>query len=179
MNPNTNLDIMILPMDGDEASGWKPGTPTAFLDTTAMESEPIFSPDGRWLAYVSNESGRPDVYVRPFPGPGGKRKISMASGVFPVWSRTKRELFYTTGNGQIMDAAYTVDGDSFQPEKPRIWGDWRTAGIAPLRMFDLHPDGERFALTPSVRTGGAKQDHLTLVFNLFDELRRLAPETRP
>src|SRR5205814_655303 len=91
MNPNTNLDLMILRMEGNEASGWKPGTPTVFLNSPAMESEPIFSPDGRWLAYVSNESGRPDVYVQPFPGPGGKRKISTASGVYPVWSRTKQE----------------------------------------------------------------------------------------
>jgi serine/threonine-protein kinase len=177
-NPETFLDLMILPMQGDESTGWTPGTATVFLGTAASETEPIFSPDGRWLAYVSDESGRPDVYVRPFPGPGGKRKISIASGVFPTWSRTKPELFYSTGNGQIMVAAYTTEGDSFQAEKPRPWGDWRTAGFNALRMFDLHPDGERFALSPSVQTGGAKQDHLTFVFNLFDELRRIAPPTR-
>ena len=61
---------MILPMEGDEASGWKPGTPTVFLNSPFEEHEPMFSPDGQWLAYWSNESGRDEVYVRPFPGPG-------------------------------------------------------------------------------------------------------------
>ena len=60
-------DLMILPMEGDEVSGWKPGKPYAFLNTAAAESAPSFSPDGRWLAYQSNESGRIEVYVRPFP----------------------------------------------------------------------------------------------------------------
>ena len=178
LNPETGRDLMILPMQGDEASGWKPGTPTVFLKTAAAESEPTFSPDGRWLAYVSGESGRPEVYVRPFPGPGGVWLVSTLTGVYPTWSRTKRELFYSMGNGQIMVAAYAVEGDSFQAEKPRVWVDWRSAGIAANRMFDLHPDGERFAITPSVQTGGAKQDHLTFVFNLFEELRRIAPPAR-
>ena len=68
---------MILPIDGNEASGWKPGEPTVFLNSRFSESEPMFSPDGRWLAYVTNESGRDEVYVMPFPGPGGRRQISI------------------------------------------------------------------------------------------------------
>ena len=70
-------DLMILPMEGDEASGWKPGTPTVFLNSPSAEKEPNFSPDGRWLAYQSNETGRNEVYVRPFRGPardGGSRR---------------------------------------------------------------------------------------------------------
>src|SRR5262249_5231793 len=68
----TAQDLMILPMEGDEASGWRPGKPTVFSNGPFNEVEPVFSPDGRWLAYQSDESGRFEVYVRPFPGAGGK-----------------------------------------------------------------------------------------------------------
>ena len=64
----TSWDLMILPMAGDEATGWKVGTPVVFLSSPFAEKEPNFSPDGRWLAYQSNETGRNEVYVRPFPG---------------------------------------------------------------------------------------------------------------
>ncbi len=67
-----NEDIWILPMEGDEASGWKPGKPTPFLNSPFRERDAAFSPDGHWLAYASDESGRSEIYVRPFPGPGSK-----------------------------------------------------------------------------------------------------------
>ena len=136
----------------------------------------MFSPDGRWLAYASIESGRTEVYVRPFPGPGGKWQISTGGGNYPTWSRTKRELFYGTSNGQIMVAAFTVEGDSFRAEKPRLWSEGRYMTRGSSRMFDLHPDGERFALAPAAQApGGAKQDKVVFIFNFFDELRRIAP----
>ena len=81
-NPKTSSDVMILPMDGDEASGWKPGTPTVLLNSAAMERDPMFSPDGRWLAYVSDASGRSEVFVRPFPGPV-RRCRSQPAGAAP------------------------------------------------------------------------------------------------
>ena len=92
MNPPTNFDIWILPMDGDEASGWKPGKPTVFLASPFIESEAAFSHDGRWLAYESNESGRFEVYVRPFPGPGGKWQVSTDGGEYPTWSRNGKAV---------------------------------------------------------------------------------------
>jgi hypothetical protein len=76
----TSTDLMILPMDGDETSGWKPGKPTVFLNGPFGEFEPMFSPDGRWLAYTSTESGRGEVYVRPFPGPGGSPQRGCRAG---------------------------------------------------------------------------------------------------
>ena len=82
-DPKTSWDIVILPIEGDEASGWKPGKPTVFLNSPFVEVWPEFSPDGRWLAYMSNESGRYEVYVRPFPGPGGKWQISTEGGGVP------------------------------------------------------------------------------------------------
>ncbi|MDO8679358.1 MAG: hypothetical protein Q7R30_12455 [Acidobacteriota bacterium] len=172
----TSWDLMILPLEGDDASGWKPGKPSVFLNTPFAESEPMFSPDGRWLAYQSNESGRNEVYVRPFSGPGGvgKWQISIGGGFSPMWSRTKHELFYGTTNGQIMVAAFTVEADSFRAEKPQPWSDGRFVVRGLNRMFDLHPDGERFALTAQTQVG-AKQDKVVFLFNFFDELRRIAP----
>ena len=174
--PQTASDLMILPMEGDEASGWKPGKPAVFLNSPFAEREPMFSPDGRWLAYSSNETGRNEVYVRPFPGPGGKWQISTGGGILPTWSRTKRDLFYGTPNGQIMVAPFAVEADSFRAEKRRLWSDGRFVVRGINRMFDLHPDGERIALVPAAQTqNGTKQDHVTFIFNFFDELRRIAP----
>ena len=140
----------------------------------------MFSPDGRWLAYSSNESGHEEVYVRPFPGPGGKLQISNEGGSLPTWSRNKRELFYGL-NGQIMVAAFRVEGDSFRADDPRLWSEGRFQfnDRSPGRMFDLHPDGERFALAPAAQMpNGAKQDKVVFIFNFFDELRRIAPATK-
>ena len=143
----------------------------------------MFSPDGRWIAYWSDESGQAEVYVRPFPGPGGKWQISTSGGRNPTWSRARHELFYGTPDQRIMVAPYAVERDSFRAERPRLWSEGRyltrPARISTLvRNFDLHPDGERFALAPVTETQTAKQDHVTLIFNFFDELRRIAPAAR-
>jgi serine/threonine-protein kinase len=175
-NRETFDDVMILPMKGDEASGWKPGTPTAFLNSPFREREPMFSPDGRWLAYMSNETGRDEIYVRPFPGPGGKWQVSTGGGQAPVWSRMRHELFYTSPDNRLMMSPYTVDGDSFQAAKPIVWSDTRFGPRARQRSFDLHPDGDRFAIAPAPDAQSAvKQDKVVFIFNFFDELRRLAP----
>jgi serine/threonine-protein kinase len=172
--PQTGPDLLILPVEGNEASGWKPGTPTVFLGGPFYEAEPRFSPDGRWLAYDSNESGAFEIYVRPFPGPGGKWQISTGGGFDAVWSRARRELLYLAPDGRIMIAAYTAVGDAFQAEKPRVWSETPVQRRPlPWNSFDLHPDGERVAMAPVTETTGPT--HVTLIFNFFDELRRLAP----
>lgn len=178
-NAKTNVDVMILPLEGDENVGWKPGKPMVYLNGPAIEASPTFSPDGRWLAYTSQESGRPEVYVRPFPGPGGKWQVSTGGGHNPVWSRARHELFYgQRDNGQIMVAAFKVEGDSFRAEKPRLWSEGRYQVRGANRMFDLHPDGERFVLAAAPQTpAGAKQDKVVFISNFFDELRRIAPAT--
>jgi serine/threonine-protein kinase len=179
LNPQTGWDLMIVPVEGDEASGWRPGKPTAFLNSAFGQFHPMFSPDGRWMAYASNESGRTEVYVRPFPGPGGQWQISSNGGNFPIWSRVKRELFYGTLDRQMMVAAYTQKGDVFYADKPRLWSGTPYASRGGRWPFDLHPDGERFALTSAADvTSVSKHDHVTVIFNVFEELIRIAPVTR-
>jgi eukaryotic-like serine/threonine-protein kinase len=173
-----NRKLMILPMDGDETSGWKPGTPYPFSNDAFASTEPMFSPDGRWLAYMSNPSGSIEVHVRPFPGPGGDWQISTGGGQLPTWSPTRHELYYGT-NGHIMVAGFSIDGHTFRAERARLWSEQRYQTRGTSRMFDVHPDGERFALAPSAQAPvGAPLDKVVFIFNFFGELRRIAPVTR-
>jgi serine/threonine-protein kinase len=172
-----NRDIWILPMEGDEASGWKPGKPAAFLISPFFETDAAFSPDGRWLAYSSEEPGRFEVYVRPFPGPGGQWQVSEGGGRFPTWSRNRKELFYRTPESTLMVATYAAEGDSFRAEKPRKWSPGLAPPLAPFNgTFDLHPDGQRFAvLKAAEQRAEERRDHVVLIQNFFEELRRLSP----
>ncbi len=173
ITPETSADIMILPVAGDDTAGWRSGTPTPFVHGPSPEYDPTFSPDGHWLAYTSLESARPEVYVRPFPGPGSARRIG--PGANPTWSSAgNNELFFGL-RGQIMVAAYATDGRAFRSEEPRLWSERRYQFRGTTRMFDLHPDGKRFAIAPAAEaTGGANQAKAVFVFNFFDELRRIA-----
>ena len=138
----------------------------------------MFSPDGRWLAYISNESGSFQVYVRAFPDSGGKWQISNGGGRYPVWSNNGRELFFRTDDNRIMVAAYKVKGDSFVADQPRVWSEKRLAdmGSAIIGNYDLAPDGKRLAATVADDAEVEKlPTHLTFLLNFFDELRRKAP----
>ena len=133
----------------------------------------MFSPDGHWLAYVSNESGRFDVYVQPFPGPGGKRQISTEGGNEPVWSRNGEELFYRNGN-QMMAVEITTE-PSFSAGTPRLLfeGAFRRGSV--LRAdYDVTPDGQRFVmLQQGGPDSGATQ--INVVLNWFEELKQRVP----
>jgi serine/threonine-protein kinase len=181
INPETSGDIMTLSLEGDEKTGWKPGAAKPFLNTPFGEFFPAFSPDGQWLAYMSDESGRYEVYARPFPGPGGKWQISGGGGLFPQWSRNGRELFYRTPESKIMVATYSVVGDSFHAEKPRSWSDTQLLDLGPFtRNFTLHPDGKRIAVfkAPGVEAQPAATK-VTFIFNFFDEIRRKLAPSQP
>jgi serine/threonine-protein kinase len=160
-------------MEGSDASGWKPGKPWVFLDSPMVENYPEFSPDGRWLAYMSNETGTFEIYVRPFPGPGGKWQVSTAGGKNPKWSPNRRELFYYVDDDRVMVVPYTVEGDKFQAEKARLWSEKRFAS----RLLDVHPDGDRFAVITNLRESDARQDKVVFIFNFFDYLRQVAPRS--
>jgi Tol biopolymer transport system component len=173
---NPNYDIMTVPIEGDEKSGWKPGEPKAFLSNPFIVQSPAFSPDGRWLAYHSTESGPLEVYVRPFPGPGGKWQISTGGGVTPKWSHNGKELFYRTADSKIMVVSYTASGDSFHAGKPQLWSPGQFTDRGATYNFDLHPDGKRFAVLKTPGTvQAAAVNKVSFIFNFFDEIRRKFP----
>lgn len=171
-------DLWTLPLDLSDPEHPKAGKPELFLRTMFDEYEPAFSPDGRWIAYRYTAAGLSEVYVQPFPGPGGKWLISTSGGRHPVWSRNGRELFYQAPDYRIMVATYSAKGDSFAPDKPRPWAG--TQILEPNAFFwnmDLAPDGKRFVVAPRTEaTGGQKGSvHVTVLLNFFDELRRKMP----
>jgi eukaryotic-like serine/threonine-protein kinase len=167
---------MILPMEGDEKSGWKPGKPSVFWSSPFVDTNPVFSPDGRWIAYQSSKSGTFEVYVRPFPGPEGEWQISNSGGGFPVWSRTTNELFYRTFNQKIMVVPYSVEGNAFSAKQPQLLSDSQLTGRGTNYNFDLHPDGRRFVvLKIPDDSSAARNDRVVFIFNFFDELRHIAP----
>jgi serine/threonine-protein kinase len=172
----TSIEALImLRLEGDEASGWQPTAPTLFLEGGR---QPMFSPDGRWLAYTSSTDSpsAPEVYVRPFSGPGGPWQISTGGGTDPLWSPTKQEIFYATPDHRVMAASYSVIGESFRAEKPHLLSGVRFQPRAAGRHLDIHPDGTRFVLAkPRPPETEADRKHISLIFNFFDELRRIAP----
>ena len=176
----TSADLMILRLEGDEAGGWRPGKATRFLDGPSREQQPSFSPDGHWLAYESDDSvaGVFEISVRPFPGPGGKTTISTGGGTNAVWSQKRHELLYLAPDGRVMVVQYAATGDDFRVEKPRVWSG-TLVQRRPLsgNSFDLDPDGTRVVMSPGT-AATAGPTHVTLWFNFFDELRRLAPVTK-
>jgi len=180
---DTGFDLWTLPLDVSDPEHPKPGKPELFLRTPFNELEPAFSPDGRWVAYTSNESGRFEVYVRPSPGGApsgsGKWQISTAGGRFPIWSRDGRELFYETPDNRIMVSDYTGKGDSFAGDKPRPWSNTQILDLFGTTVWnlDLSPDGKRFAVIPRPEATGEPKGsvHVTVLLNFFDELRRRVP----
>jgi len=174
----TGLDLMVLPLEGDPIRGWKPGQPAAFLATPATEVTPVFSPDGRWLAYQSNEGGSSDIYVRSFPGPGGKWRVSTEGGSWPAWAATSRELlFLNTNRNRVMVATYAVAGDSFQVDKAQPWSPtgYQSVGGSGFGPYALHPGGKRLALLAADQNAVLIQDKLVFISHFFDYLKKIAP----
>ena len=176
-SPATAYDAMIMPIEGSEKSGWTPGQPKPFVNTPFNEILPAFSPDGKWIAYESSESGTYEIYVRPFPGPGGRWQVSAGGGGYPEWSRNGKEIFYRAPDLKIMVANYTVSGDSFRADKPRVWSTGQFANRGAATDFNLHPDGKRFAVfkVPGSDTVPPAITNVTFIFNFFDELRAKVP----
>ena len=113
--------------------------------------------------------------MRPFPGSGGRWQVSSDGGDNPAWSLTRRELIYATPDHRIMAVPYSVNGDSFHAEKPRLLPNSRFLPRVVARSFDLHPDGDRMALVKAPEAPAHETRSLILIFNFFAELRRIAP----
>ena len=166
----TSLDIGMLPMDGDGT--WEP-----LLDTDADERAPAISPDGQWVAYMSNRTGDNEIYVERFPELGGEQLISRGGGVYPVWSQDGRELFYRRFPGNLM-VMPVEPGFTLQTGIVETLFDFGPyLGFPFIRNWDVSPDGERLLV---VKTGPATTDvegqsQIILVQNWFEELKRLVP----
>jgi len=176
-DPDSGSDLWTLALDVSDPDHPKPGKPEPFLRTPSNERYPAVSPDGRWVVYESDELGRREVYVRPYPGPGGKWQISSAGGQLPLWSPNGRELFFENLDNRAMVTDYEGKLESFAPGKPRLWSDQQLHNNNGVRNDDLAPDGKRFAIIPELntRTGEKADVHMTFLMNFFDELRRRAP----
>jgi serine/threonine-protein kinase len=169
--------IWTVPVQEDGA-GLKAGTPEQFLKDRFANTVPLFSPDGHWLAYESDASEGFEVYVRPFPPPasgqGKQEQVSNGGSPGPfhmAWSPSGHEFYYQSGD-QIMAVSYSVKGDRFIPERPRVWIS-KVGG----REWAVAPDGKRVAvITPVGSTEAPQQDH-TVVFllNFLDYLKQKVP----
>jgi serine/threonine-protein kinase len=175
-HPNAGADLLTMPLDISDPEHPKPGKAEQFLGEKFSYVHPAFSPDGRWLAYASNESGVAEIYVRPFPGPGGKWKISAGGGYVPMWSRG-RKLFYETNDNRIMVVDYRAKGDSFEAGKPHLWSNIQVMGMGQMYNVDLAPDGQRLVVFPRPNAVEEQKGpvEVTFLLNFFDYVRQRVP----
>jgi serine/threonine-protein kinase len=166
-SPTTGYDIWVLHLSDRKTE--------PFIRTPFNESAPQFSPlDGRWLAYVSNESGRNEIYVQAYPGPGGKWQISTDGGTEPVWNRNGRELFYRMGNKMMAVDIATQPG--FSAGKPRMLFEGPYLPTpATFPNYDVSLDGQRFLMLKSIAQSEAAPTQINIVLNWFEELKQKVP----
>jgi serine/threonine-protein kinase len=161
----TGPDLWMASLDGDRT------TATPIVATPASELNAMVSPNGAWLAYMSDDSGRNEIYVRPFPEPGARTLVSRNGGMEPLWSRDGRRLFFLEGDKFM--AVDVATSSSFSASVPRVLYE------APFQFspnattsYSLAPDGERFLRVQSVHPD-LPANRIDIVLNLREELRRL------
>jgi eukaryotic-like serine/threonine-protein kinase len=165
--------VWVVPMQGD-------AKPTLFLESRFSLTYPEFSPDGKLMAYVSSESGSPEVYVQAYPGPGEKIRVSTNGGAEPLWSPNGRELFYrgqTAERQQFFSAAVT-SVSPFRIDTPRLLFENKTFeydNTVPIRSWSVSPDGQRFLLLRFAPSTDKPVTSMHVVLNWTEELKRRAP----
>jgi serine/threonine-protein kinase len=163
-NPETARDIWLLPVDGG-------GSAEAILASDDDEFSPALSPDQRWLAYVSDESGRYEVYVRPWPNGTGRTIVSIGGGSVPTWSADGSELFYRSGDSMMV--VPVESGDRFSAGTPRVLFEGQYQfGIHDSSNYDVAADGRFLMIQANQKEA---PDRVHVVSNWLDELERLLP----
>ncbi|PYS23239.1 MAG: hypothetical protein DMG11_25670 [Acidobacteria bacterium] len=162
IDPQTGDDLWVLPISRDKK-------PFVFLKTPFDERDGQFSPDGKWIAYQSNESGRFEIYVQPFPGPGGKFQISTSGGTQPRWNKNGKEIFYLSLDSKMMAASVklSADGQSLEVGTATSLFPVRIAG-GPVpglnkQQYAVSPDGQRFLVNLDVDEGATSP--ITIIYN--------------
>jgi hypothetical protein len=154
MGPAGGFDVWVLSLEGEHK-------PRPFLDSPFLEQWGVFSPDGRWVAYQSEESGHSEVYVRPFPGPGRRVQISTEGGFEPAWSRNGRELFYRTGDKMMVVPLNTEPHFAAGAPKELFEGHYSFAD------YDVGADGGRFLMIKG--EGESRATELNIIMNWQEE----------
>jgi len=164
--PNMDADIWAVSLD--EGSSVTAGP---LIERFAQQMHCVWSPDGRWIAYSSFESGGWEVYVEPYPGPGPKTKISIGGGHKPVWSRDGKELFYRS-SGQMMVAAKIETEPQFRVTGHEELFEWKHMHCLTCQTYDVAPDG-RYLMVKDPKE--SQLQRINVVLNWFDELKHLVP----
>jgi len=182
LGQDTSADLFTLPIDTADPENPKAGAPEKFLATPAYEAWPMFSPDGRWIAYASVDLGQTmtgEVYVRPYPGPGGVVQISSGGGGLPRWTRSGRQIFFRSAEGRIMVVDCQVKNGVFVAGRQRHYSETRLGSILGPNSgaeFDVMPDGNRLVAVVSQESSGEKSTaHVTFLLNFFEELKQRLP----
>jgi Tol biopolymer transport system component len=158
--PSTRWDVWVMPLDGKRE-------PSPITNTAFVEMDGQLSPDSRWIAYVSNESGRMEVYLQAHPGPGERQQISNEGGRMPRWSKKGTELLYFSGP-KMMSVEVQPD-PQLRVTKPRILFERKHQPLS----YDVTPDGQRFVMVESEQESAPTQ--LNVILNWHQELKRLVP----
>ena len=167
VNVTTGYDIWVLRLSDRKAQ--------PFLQTQFNEAAPQFSSDGHWLAYASDESGRKEIYVQPYPGPGGKWQISTEGGVEPLWNRNGRELFYRSGKKMMAVEIATKPSFSAGTPKMLFEGEYQSLLTISTPNYDVSPDGQRFLMLKPAEQTQTAPTQINVVLNWFEELKQKVP----
>ena len=168
-DPKTGWDLWVLPLDGDRK-------PRPLVQTPFAEFQGRFSPDGRWFAYTSNETGQEEVYVQSFPPSGGKWQISTNGGVHPRWRRDGRELYFHSASNEAMgvDIAASLGG-AFKAGVPRkLFGITLASRTVERNGWDVTPDGQRFLInssTAQAAQAAGQEIPITVIVNWLSQQR--------
>jgi len=162
LSPKTGYDIWLLSAAGDA---------TPFLQTSSNEKRAAISPNGRWMAYQSDESGRTEIYVCPFPQAEPKRQVSIEGGTEPLWNPNGRELFYRDGN-KVMAVQTETEGTLVLAQPQLLFES--DSYLTQDSTYDVSADGERFVMIDQSESARPPTE-LVLVQNWAEELKRLVP----